>query len=65
MKEKQKQVESTIDEELLRKESPVDRPLEEKLSTELKRPTDVTDGIGAEKREAKRHLATGDKTNNT
>lgn len=54
------QVEVAIQEEPLGKETPVDCPLEHKLSTEIKCPAQVTDGILQKEREAQQELQNKD-----
>lgn len=52
----QQQVEVPVQEEPLRKEAPVDCPLEHELSAEIKRPAQVTNGILQKERKSQQEL---------
>ena len=52
----QQQVEVPIQEEPLRQEAPIDRPLEHKLTAEIKRPAQITDGILQEEGQTQQNL---------
>lgn len=56
MEEEEYEMKVTIEEELLREKSPVDRPTEKKLSAQLKRPIEISQRIGVQERQSKHNL---------